>query len=211
MSQPLGSSEASESEARRRYNRNIGLVAAGLSVVGAVVLLTSDPPRPIPSPRSARLPGPRARAAAPPPVESPTRGFVVQLSRTAPSVPAPATLSSASAPVRAPGGVGLRKEDVRAAIAAVLPRVRDCYQQGLAQDASLAGSILVELELEAREGKGRVLRGEVPDPETRSPLFEACVLQQVAGAEFPAPEGVGKVVVRYPFRFDPGGGFGGKE
>lgn len=98
---------------------------------------------------------------------------------------------------------------IRDGIEAVKPEIRDCFQEALRHDPSLAGRIVVEFEIEASNGQGTITRGEVVDSETRSPFFEACVLTRVAGAGFPAPEGDGTVKVRYPFHFDPGGGFGG--
>jgi hypothetical protein len=105
----------------------------------------------------------------------------------------------------------LSKEAIQAAIKAVVPRVKQCFEQGLKKEPDLAGRVVVQFEIEAdEEGRGVVNKGEVPESETVSPFFDACVLKEVAGAEFPAPEGGGKVVVRYPFQFDPGGGFGGQ-
>ncbi len=106
---------------------------------------------------------------------------------------------------------GVQREAIRDAIKAALPEVRDCYEQALKQDPSLAGKVIVEFELETKDQQGTVMRGEVIGTETKSPFFEACVLQKVAGTKFPAPEGGGTVTVRYPFHFDPGGGFCGEE
>jgi hypothetical protein len=104
----------------------------------------------------------------------------------------------------------LDKEAIQAAIKAVVPRVKACFERGLKQQPDLAGRVVVEFEIEADDGgEGVVTRGEVPDSETFSPFFDACVLKEVAGARFPAPSGGGKVTVRYPFQFDPGGGYGG--
>ncbi len=111
---------------------------------------------------------------------------------------------------KAPTGT-LSKEAIQASIKAVTPKIKACFEQGLKHDPSLAGKVVIEFDIEANdEGKGVVNRGEVKSAVTQSPFFEACVLKEVAGASFDAPEGGGKVVVRYPFKFDPGGGFGGE-
>lgn len=103
----------------------------------------------------------------------------------------------------------LTKEAIQAAIKAVVPRVKACFEKGLEKEPDLAGRVIVQFDIEAEDGEGVVTRGEVPESETFSPFFDACVLEKVAGAQFPAPEGGGKVTVRYPFQFDPGGGYGG--
>jgi hypothetical protein len=106
----------------------------------------------------------------------------------------------------------LSRQSIQKAIRAVVPRVQECYERSLETDPSLAGKVVVEFEIEGGDGDGGVVsRGEVPEAETFSPIFEACVLKEVAGARFPAPEGGGMVKVRYPFKFDPGGGFGAQE
>jgi hypothetical protein len=104
------------------------------------------------------------------------------------------------------------KKAIGASIQAVLPRVQECFERALKSDPSLAGRVEVAFELEPADGGGgRVTSGEISDSETRSPLFEACVLQRVAGATFAGPKFSEKISVRYPFIFDPGGGFGGIE
>lgn len=100
------------------------------------------------------------------------------------------------------------KDGIRAAIQSITPAVKDCYEQQLKQDPSIAGTIRITFEIEGVDGGGRVVSGEVPESEIRSPFFEACVLEKVGNAEFPEPFDGGVVKVTYPFHFDPGGGFG---
>lgn len=123
----------------------------------------------------------------------------------------PATHREAEArpPPEAEAPPSLSREDIENAIEEVKPKVAACFEQALKGDPSLAGRVIVEFEIEAKDGEGIVTRGEVPEAETFSPIFEACVLRQVAGVRFPVPEADGKVTVRYPFLFDPGGGWGG--
>jgi hypothetical protein len=104
---------------------------------------------------------------------------------------------------RSPGNMGsLAKEDVKAGVAAVKDKVKDCYERALKVDAELAGSIKVAFTLEGNdEGKGVVTKGEVAESDMNSPFFEACVLKEIAGAEFKAPGGGGVVNVTYPFHF----------
>lgn len=125
------------------------------------------------------------------------------------SPPAAHREAEARPPPEAEAPPALSREDIQNAIREVKPQVAACFEQALEGDPSLAGRVIVELQIEAGDGEGIVTRGQVPESETLSPIFEACVLQRVAGARFPVPEGEGKVTVRYPFLFDPGGGWGG--
>ncbi len=113
-------------------------------------------------------------------------------------------------PHSAPPKGMLDKETIQDGIRAVTPFIKACFEEGLKRDPSLAGRVVVSFDIEAEEGEGRITRGEVKEAETQSLFFEACVLREVAKAEFEAPRGGGKVSVTYPFLFDPGGGFGGE-
>lgn len=104
-------------------------------------------------------------------------------------------------PTNAPSGT-LTKDQVQAGVVEVKPQIVGCYEQALAQNPKLAGSIKVLFEIGVDPDdadKGAVVAGEV-DSEMGSPFFEACVLQSIVGARFPRPEG-GVVRVTYPFAF----------
>ncbi len=102
----------------------------------------------------------------------------------------------------------IKKEDIRKTIKELRPGIGACYESALKLDPSLGGKIRITFEIEARDGYGKVVSGEVTDSELRSPFFEACVLEKVVAAKFPEPRG-GKTKVVYPFSFDPGIGWGG--
>lgn len=104
---------------------------------------------------------------------------------------------------RSPGNVGtLAKEDVKAGVAAVKDKVKNCYERALQIEPELGGTVKVAFTLEGNdEGKGVVTKGEVADSDMNSPFFEACVLKEIATAEFKAPGGGGVVNVTYPFHF----------
>jgi hypothetical protein len=172
-------------------------------------------------------PPPRAPASAEP---TPASGGDERAQAPGPSTPPAEAAADEPAPGgdrddegHPPGGAGatpppaaagevatLKKEEIQAAIKAAVPAIKACYEQGLKTTPDLAGRVVVEFDITGgEEGTGVVERGEVSESEAASPFFEACVLQKVSGVEFPAPSGGGKVKVRYPFHFDPGGGFGG--
>lgn len=80
-------------------------------------------------------------------------------------------------------------------------RFRLCYEQGLARNPALTGSVNVRFEI-ARDGSVNASRNagsDLPDPAT-----VACVLASFAGLTFPQPEG-GVANVKYSLRFEPPG------
>lgn len=103
----------------------------------------------------------------------------------------------------APFADGSGPEAVRTAIREIMPGMRDCYEQGLAMDPALAGRLVLELTIEAREGVGRIIDASIVEEATtlQAVLVQACVLDQLSGATFPAPRDHGAIAVRYPFEF----------
>jgi Ca-activated chloride channel family protein len=80
-------------------------------------------------------------------------------------------------------------------------RFRLCYEQGLAQNPALAGSVNARFVI-ARDGSANAARNagsDLPHPAT-----VACVLASFAGLTFPQPEGA-VVSVTYSVRFEPPG------
>ena len=119
---------------------------------------------------------------------------------------------TAKAPPKAESKTGMTKmskEAIQAGVKSALPAIRSCFDAGRKQDPSLAGRVVLLFDIEAQDGQGLVTKGQVAEEETMSPFFEACILKSVADVQFDAPESEGKITVRYPFSFDPGGGFGG--
>jgi len=63
-----------------------------------------------------------------------------------------------------------------------------------------------------RQGQGlsgRIKEGEVVESSIQDPWMEACFLDALTDAQFPAPKGRGKVTVTYPFTFVPSRSDGG--
>ncbi len=100
----------------------------------------------------------------------------------------------------------LDKESIRASIEAVVPKVAECYENAINNHPNLSGRIIVSFKIKNVDGKGKIDEAEVIPSEGKddlnSPSVEHCILQVVAGAEFPAPEG-GDVVVHFPFVLQP--------
>ncbi len=161
--------------------------------------LPVPPPTHAPASPSTAPPATWTPAGLPPPIAATT-------TTTTPS--APGTPRAAAFDDDAPVATDevpptLDKEAVKAAIAAVKPKLADCFHQALKQQPGLGGKVVVQLELVAKDGKGYVRAGEIEDSDVASPFFEACVLQEAAGAAFEAPDGDGVATIVYPFRFTP--------
>jgi hypothetical protein len=95
----------------------------------------------------------------------------------------------------------LDKEVIRTGIKSIIPRVGECYNDGLQKNPKLGGRIVVKFVIRTKDRKGRIDEAEI-DPENddlQSPLVEQCMLNAIAEIEFPAPEGGGEVHVTYPF------------
>jgi hypothetical protein len=91
---------------------------------------------------------------------------------------------------------------------------RTCYEQGLARDPGLEGSVIVRFVINGRGTTERIAviprpqRGASPRPDglgTTLPDQEvvACIVNHYKTLKFPQPEG-GIVTVVYPIMFSPG-------
>lgn len=164
-------------------------------------------PVPVPTPTPAPPPG------APPP--EPRMPDAAPAAPAAPPRPAPAVLERLRpAPTRAelPGeglqhtaaAGALRKEDIQDAVVAIKPLLGRCYEEALAHDPTLAGTLKVRFTLVKDQGVGRLEDAEVLDEEGAlyHPFLGMCVLRVLAGVSYPAP-GQGSVTVTYPFNLQP--------
>lgn len=113
----------------------------------------------------------------------------------------PGTAEPPPAEQPAPTGT-VGPEAVKAAIQAVLPDVKHCYESGLKVKPGSEGVVKVAFTLVASDGGGSVSRAEILESGLNNPLTDACMLDAVAKAHFPLPTGGnGQVQVTYPFRF----------
>ncbi len=104
-------------------------------------------------------------------------------------------------------GAKVRAEDVQRAVAEARAPIVDCYEQALAQNPELGGTLKVEFTLVAQDGVGRLNDAKIVDDEedgaVNHPFLAMCALGALAKLEFPAPEGEGEVTVKYPFKLSP--------
>ena len=172
-------------------------IRAGHRATGAVSATPTLGERPAPAPAtvSARGPGTLPAASA---TLSPQQ--VVDIARRQPAAvrTSPTTVAQA--------GGQLSVAAVRAGIDAARPAVKRCYEEALSQKAGLAGKLMIKFVVAQEGGKGRIreadLDEEASDETMLNPFLGMCVLKAMGEIEYPAPEGEGEVVVRFPFQFD---------
>ncbi len=130
-------------------------------------------------------------ASAPPAVEGRAAEDALPSGRSGAATRAPPPL---------PGARGrLPAEVIRSAIRNNFGRFQRCYEQGLARDPKLTGSVTVRFVI-AEDGKASDvsnLGSDLPDAEVVN-----CVMEVYSGLYFPQPEG--RITVIYPLRFTPG-------
>lgn len=120
--------------------------------------------------------------------------------RTAPG----SSSGTATAPPALPPAPTIEKEFIRASVRELIPLLVECYEQGLAREPKLAGSIIVDFTIEGEPGVGGVV-GESAIDAAGSTLTDAavreCVQETMFAIEIEPPAGGGVVKVRYPFEF----------
>jgi len=100
------------------------------------------------------------------------------------------------------------KNEIREAMRRITPALKQCYSRLLEQQPQSSGRLTFQFTItdQGAEG-GRISEASiVPQPadagtpELIDPLTEQCMLNAIAEASFPSPQG-GQVMVTYPFRF----------
>lgn len=96
----------------------------------------------------------------------------------------------------------LAKDLIRRIVRAHINELRYCYNQGLAKDPNLDGTITLDFQILAtgKVGEGKVGKSTVPDA-----AVGECMVVAVKRWSFPKPEPEGTVEVSYPFEFSSDG------
>jgi len=116
--------------------------------------------------------------------------------------PAAARWGTTPAPALPPATI--EKEYIRASVRELIPLIVECYEQGLARDPTLGGSIIVDFTIEGEPGVGGVVGESAIDAQASTlsdPEVRECVQETMFGIEIEPPAGGGVVTVRYPFEF----------
>lgn len=77
------------------------------------------------------------------------------------------------------------------------PKIRACYEEGLARKPDLAGKLVVAFVVGSA---GNVARADVQTSTLGDPETEACILRVFRALHFPAPQGGGEYKFSYPLR-----------
>lgn len=103
----------------------------------------------------------------------------------------------------------LDKEYIRAVVTEdLVPLVRDCYDDALSRDPDVAGKLVLNYAITGDESVGGVVESvELTEDSTiADEQMRECVTESTMSIVFDPPEGGGKVIVTYPFVFEPESG-----
>lgn len=90
----------------------------------------------------------------------------------------------------------LSPEAIRRVVLRNLGQVAHCHEQGLAQNPTLEGRVVVRFII---GGNGGVMGSQVAESNVAVPSVSTCIANAVRRWQFPSPEGGGIVTVNYPF------------
>jgi TonB family protein len=82
-----------------------------------------------------------------------------------------------------------------------MAQIRYCYQRELTKNPTLGGKITVKFVI-AKDGT--VSSATITTSTMANPTVESAICARFLRFQFPAPEGGGIVIVKYPFIFSPG-------
>ena len=109
----------------------------------------------------------------------------------------------------ADGPVGeLDKEYIREQMQALVPLVKECYENALREQPQLTGKLVVNFTIVAEPDIGGLVAASAiaaEDSTILDPAMRECVQETMYGAKFPPPQGGGEVYVTYPFTFQANG------
>jgi hypothetical protein len=139
-----------------------------------------EPPAVVPPPP---FPAPRTQLPASPALEPPGTRRVVE-----------------AEPVIESTTGRIHPEDIRVALQAVTPLVQQCFED-VAQRNRGSQRVRLRFTVEPGGEGGRMSGGELLESTIPDPMVQACMLDSLLDARFPAPAGGGKATVVYPFEF----------
>lgn len=153
----------------------------------AVAAHAPAPPEPSPAPSAPTVE--RMPPAAPPPVATP---------------PPPPPEDE---PLEDPPPGTWSKDEVRVALRAIQPLVRECLGDAAVRHPG-AQDVKLRFTLEASGERGHFERAEVVESTVVDPFVNACLLDALADAQFSAPPGKAPLTLTQPFHFRPRKGRG---
>jgi outer membrane biosynthesis protein TonB len=100
------------------------------------------------------------------------------------------------------GSPGLTRPQIDSVVRSRGRGVKRCYEQGLAANPGLAGTILVRFVVGA---SGSVISARPASSTLADAAVTQCIMSEVKSWKFPKPTGGASVTVEYPFDLTPGG------
>ena len=91
-------------------------------------------------------------------------------------------------------------EAIRRVVLRNLGQVQFCHEQGLHQNPTLSGRVVVRFVI---GGDGNVIGAGVSESNVAVPSVGTCIADAVRRWTFSTPEGGGSVIVTYPFNLQP--------
>ncbi|QSQ19963.1 AgmX/PglI C-terminal domain-containing protein [Pyxidicoccus parkwayensis] len=188
----------------------IPLVSLGILVLAAALslwLTRPQAPRPeAPPPQVAEQPDPsippleKPAVVPPPPFPSHPSQLPTPPTPTETAAPSGARRVAEVEPVIESTTGRITPEDVRVAIRSVTPLVQECFEDA-AQRNRGPQTVRLRFTVEGQGEAGQMTGGELLASSIPDPMVQACVLDSLLDARFPAPPGGGKATVVYPFEF----------
>ncbi|MCY1016577.1 AgmX/PglI C-terminal domain-containing protein [Pyxidicoccus sp. MSG2] len=163
----------------------------------------TPPPAEAERPPDPSIPPLEAPAVVPPP---PFPSHPTQLPATVTPTPTPPPTATGTMRVAEVDPVieattgRISPDDVRGAIRAVTPLVQQCFEDA-AQRNRGPQTVRLRFTVEGKDAEGQMTGGELMESTIPDPMVQACVLDSLLDARFPAPAGGGKATVVYPFEF----------
>lgn len=161
-----------------------------------IELEEADAPEPVPVPPT-EAPPESSESTEPPPESTNEGGHVVR--------PTDAITPSKGVPTieQSEPTVGTTDADIiRRVVRRNINEVRNCYNQALAKDPTLAAKIKIEFTIGP---SGDVEQAQAIDVDgLADPELPQCIADAIQTWTFPAPRGGGRVTVSYPFNLVPG-------
>jgi hypothetical protein len=127
---------------------------------------------------------------------------IEQAQRSKSKIPATTKSSSQVDPTTEPG---LSKEYISEQMKEIIPLIEECYEMALVENPNLSGKISVQFTIVADEEYGGLIEtSELINDElghNRGTLSE-CLRETMYALRMKAPQGGGRVTVKYPFIFN---------
>lgn len=178
---------------------------------GEVMQPPAPTPPPVASANAAQRPAAPAKLPAPSPAEQQTSSTAPAHSLRAETPPPPpepehrpmpGSSANANVPSTDESEPAVRKDEIKAAVVAVVPLIRQCFED-VAERYPGNHKVVLKFTIVGQGLTGHFKDGEVVDSTIPDPWLQACFLDSLTDARFPAPSGGGTVTVTYPFAFIP--------